>query len=185
MFSGWGLRTLSADNPAFNPISYQRGSVWPFDTLIAAAGLWRYGEHDAAFALIKAVLDAAGSFEADRLPELFGGFERAYGAPVPYRQANIPQAWSSAAPIFAVQLMLGLVPDAPHGRCHVQPVLPHWLPNLALQGLKVGDGVVHIAARREGTRTVIDRLDGDGVEVVVGTPAAPLQGRPPSAKLKR
>jgi len=177
MFSGWGLRTLSADNPAYNPVSYQRGSVWPFDTLLAAAGLWRYGKHEAAFALIKAVLDAAGQFDADRLPELFGGFERSYGTPVPYRQANVPQAWSSAVPLLAAQLMLGLVPDAPHRRCYAKPVLPDWLPQLAVDGLRVGDGIVRIAARRQGGRTVIEHWEGDGIEVVLDTPPAPLWGR--------
>ena len=179
MSSGWGLRTLSADNPAYNPVSYQRGSVWPFDTLIAAAGLMRYGAHDAAFSLVKSVLDAAGSFEADRLPELFGGFERAYGSPVPYRQANIPQAWSSAVPLLAVQLILGLVPDAPHRRCHLNPVLPDWLPRLAIRGLRVGDGVARIELRRDGGRTVIERLEGDGIELAVGAATAPLMGTPP------
>lgn len=179
MFSGWGLRTLSADNPAYNPVSYQRGSVWPFDTLIAAAGLMRYGAHDAAFSLVKAVLDAAGSFEADRLPELFGGFERAYASPVPYRQANIPHAWSSAVPLLAVQLMLGLVPDAPHRRCHVNPVLPDWLPRLAIRDLRVGDGVDRIDLRRDGAREVIERLEGDGIELAVGAATAPLMGTPP------
>src|SRR4029077_2240388 len=29
MLSGWGIRTLSSDNPAYNPFSYQLGSVWP------------------------------------------------------------------------------------------------------------------------------------------------------------
>ena len=179
MYSGWGLRTLSADNPAYNPVSYQRGSVWPFDTLVAAAGLMRYGLHDAAFALIKAVLDAAAAFEADRLPELYGGFDRAYGAPVPYRQANIPQAWSAAAPLLAVQLLLGLVPDAPHQRCHIAPRLPDWLPRLAVDPLRVGQGVARIELRRDGPRTVIERLEGHGMELIVGTPAAPLWGAPP------
>jgi hypothetical protein len=31
LFSGWGIRTLSKDNPAFNPYSYHRGSVWPVE----------------------------------------------------------------------------------------------------------------------------------------------------------
>ncbi|MGH8997182.1 MAG: amylo-alpha-1,6-glucosidase, partial [Acidimicrobiales bacterium] len=43
MFTGWGVRTLSTDNPAYNPISYHCGSVWPHDTAIVAAGLARYG----------------------------------------------------------------------------------------------------------------------------------------------
>ena len=37
LFSGWGLRTLSTDHPSYDPHSYQRGSVWPHDTMIAAA----------------------------------------------------------------------------------------------------------------------------------------------------
>ena len=38
MWSGWGIRTLSAQNPAYNPFSYQRGSVWPHDNGIIALG---------------------------------------------------------------------------------------------------------------------------------------------------
>ena len=177
MFTGWGLRTLSADNPAYNPVSYQRGSVWPFDTVIAAAGLARYGQHDAAFALMRAVLDAAGEFEADRLPELFGGFDRSYGAPVPYYKANIPQAWSAAAPICIAQVMLGLVPDAPRGRCHVNPRLPTWLHRIEIERLRVGDGTVRLVLCRQGGQTVIEQLEGDGIEVLLDEPAAPLFGR--------
>lgn len=176
MFTGWGIRTLSSDNPAYNPVSYQRGSVWPFDTMIAAAGLWRYGEHARAFALIKAVLDAAASFESCRLPELFGGFDRSYGAPVPYQKANIPQAWSAAAPLLAAQLMLGIVPDAPRGHCYFQPLLPDWLPRLELANLQVGEGRFDIVVRRDGERTIVEQLKGDGVEAVYGIPQAPLWG---------
>ena len=43
MFSGWGIRTLSSSSPAYNPMSYHNGSVWPHDNAIAAAGLKRYG----------------------------------------------------------------------------------------------------------------------------------------------
>src|SRR5207248_8436884 len=31
LFSGWGIRTLSAEHPAFNPFSYHRGTVWPVE----------------------------------------------------------------------------------------------------------------------------------------------------------
>ena len=48
MFSGWGLRTLSAEHPGYNPLSYQRGSVWPHDTMLAAAGMFRYGLREEA-----------------------------------------------------------------------------------------------------------------------------------------
>jgi glycogen debranching enzyme len=77
LFSGWGLRTLSSANPAYNPLSYQLGSVWPHDTLLAAAGLWRYGLREQAGELILAILRAAEALEEHRLPELFCGFDAA------------------------------------------------------------------------------------------------------------
>ena len=43
MNSGWGIRTLSAKHPAFNPYSYQNGSVWPHDNGMIIEGfqtLW-------------------------------------------------------------------------------------------------------------------------------------------------
>jgi glycogen debranching enzyme len=137
LFSGWGLRTLSSENPAYNPLSYQRGSVWPHDTLLAAAGLWRYGHYEEASTLIRAILEAAGAFEEARLPELFCGLPRSHDLPVPYEQANIPQAWAAASPILAAQLFLGILPDAPHQRCFVSPWLPEWLPRLELRGITI------------------------------------------------
>lgn len=178
MFSGWGLRTLSSGNPAYNPLSYQRGSVWPFDTVLAAAGLFRYGEREAAFRLMRGLLEAAQSFESSRLPELFGGFPRSRGVPVPYQEANIPQAWSSAVPIMMVQLVLGLVPDAPRGRCYVQPRLPQWLPRLRVDGIKVADGEIDIGASRHGRETRVDHVRARGVEVLHGDAPAVLWGTP-------
>ena len=37
MSSGWGIRTLSSEHPAYNPHSYQNGSVWPHDNGLIAA----------------------------------------------------------------------------------------------------------------------------------------------------
>ena len=192
LFSGWGLRTLSSENPAYNPLSYQRGSVWPHDTLLAAAGLWRYGHYEEASMLIRAILEAAGAFEDERLPELFCGLPRAHDLPVPYEQANIPQAWAAAAPILAAQLFLGILPDAPHGRCFVSPWLPEWLPRLELRGIAIGEGSLDITVARRGTETVIEQVDGKHIEVIEGMVEAPLWGMPPleheqgqESKLKR
>ena len=48
MWTGWGIRTLSADHPRYNPFSYQLGSIWPHDNVIAAAGFRHYGLDDEA-----------------------------------------------------------------------------------------------------------------------------------------
>jgi glycogen debranching enzyme len=181
LFTGWGIRTLSSEHPSYNPMSYQRGSVWPHDTALAAAGMARYGLHDEAARLLEAILDAACAFEGDRLPELFCGFRRTGAPPVPYREANVPQAWAAAVPILAAQLLLGLVPDAPRGRCHAAPQLPEWLPRLELEGVRVGSGRFDIAVGRRGNETMIERLDASGVEVVTDQACSPLWGLPRSA----
>jgi glycogen debranching enzyme len=176
LFSGWGLRTLSSEHGRYNPLSYQRGSVWPHDTMIAAAGAWRYGRRGEAATLIRGVLEAACEFEDDRLPELFCGFDRASCPPVPYREANVPQAWAAAAPVLATQLFLGLVPDAPNKRCFVDPYLPEWLPTLEASGIQVGSGTVDIAVSRAGKETVVHGISSTDVDVRRKDSSTPLWG---------
>ncbi len=48
MFSGYGVRTLSAAEPAYHPLSYHRGTVWPHDNSLIAMGLARCGQGPAA-----------------------------------------------------------------------------------------------------------------------------------------
>ncbi len=178
MFAGWGLRTLSAQNPAYNPLSYQKGSVWPHDNAMAAAGMIRYGLREEAGKVLKAILEAAGAFEEHRLPELFCGFDRSNGLPVPYFQANAPQAWAAAAPLLAVQLFLGLVPDAPRGRCYIYPWLPEWLPRLEVENIGTGEGTLNITLARSREKTVIEELEARGIEVVQDMTESPLWGTP-------
>ena len=61
MWSGWGIRTLSASHPAYNPYSYQNGSVWPHDNGLIAEGFKRYGYADEAGRIAHDV-SKAGSF---------------------------------------------------------------------------------------------------------------------------
>jgi hypothetical protein len=128
--------------------------------------------------LIRAILEAAGAFEEARLPELFCGLPRSHGLPVPYAQANMPQAWAAAGPIMAAQLFLGLLPDAPHGRCFVSPWLPEWLPRLELRGIAIGRGRLDITVVRHGLETVIEQLERREIEVIEGKVQAPLWGMP-------
>jgi len=178
LFSGYGVRTLSATHPAYNPLSYQRGSVWPHDGALLAAGLARYGLRTEAERVIAALLDAAGTFEDARLPELFCGLPRSDGPPVPYLRANVPQAWAAAAPILAAQLFLGLVPDVPRGQCAIAPWLPAWLPRLVLRGIELGDGELAIALRRDGDATRVEYAVHPTLEIVEATPVASLWGAP-------
>ena len=39
LWSGWGIRTMSTGDAAYNPLSYHNGTVWPHDTSLGAWGL--------------------------------------------------------------------------------------------------------------------------------------------------
>src|SRR6516162_963833 len=76
MWTGWGIRTLSADHAAFNPYNYQTGSVWPHDNAIIAIGFKRYGFHTEAARIAHDVSVAASHFLLNQLPELYTASER-------------------------------------------------------------------------------------------------------------
>jgi len=160
LFSGWGIRTLSSEHPAYNPYSYHRGTVWPVEQGSFALGLMRYGLHAELERLARAVFDAAGLFEEARLPELFGGQPRDDRHPFPalYPQANAPQAWSASTLFLIVQSLLGLYPYAPSKLLFVDPHLPEWLPDLTLRELRVGQAVVSMRFRRTSRGTTTYRV---------------------------
>lgn len=154
MWSGWGIRTLSSDNPAYNPFSYQRGSVWPHDNGIIAMGFKRYGFADEAARVAYDVGQAARHFVSYRLPELYAGVGReAASFPVQYLGANVPQAWAAGSVFHFLQALLGLHADAPNNCLNLNPSLPDQIPDLTLKGLKVGSGSVDLRFWREGDKT--------------------------------
>ena len=154
LWCGWGIRTLSATHPAYDPIGYHTGSVWAHDNSFIAAGLKRYGYHTEANQIAEGIFAAASSFQSNQMPELFGGIARSpENFPVPYVDANIPQAWAAGSMPWLISTMLGLQADAPNRRLQVQPMLPGWLPDLQLTNIHVGDAQVDLDFWREGDRT--------------------------------
>ncbi|EGX55925.1 hypothetical protein SZN_30467 [Streptomyces zinciresistens K42] len=98
-FSGWGVRTLASGQPAYHPLSYHRGSVWPHDNALTALGLARYGLHDEARTVAHALVDAATA-TGHRLPEVLAGYGRdTHPEPVPYPHACARESRSAAAPL--------------------------------------------------------------------------------------
>lgn len=171
LFTGWGLRVLSDRHPSYDPHSYQRGSVWPHDSVIAAAGLRRYGLVDEAWTIMDGLLGAVMCFEDIQMPELFAGLpKREFAVPVPYRNANVPQAWAAGCVLQMVRILLGLEPDMPERRIYIDPALPTWCSHLELRKLRLGQSEVRLTVRRDGEGDYEVDADAPGFEVVRGTP---------------
>lgn len=173
MFTGFGVRTLASDMGAYNPMSYHNGSVWPHDSVLAAAGLMRYGFVEEAQRIATGLLDAAQAF-GNRLPELFCGFDRGeFPVPVPYPTSCSPQAWASATPIQILRILLRLDPWVPIGKVWVSPVLPQGFGEVHMTGLTIA-----------GAKVDLDAREGSGEVHVSGLPEEVrliTEPRPPAA----
>ena len=134
LFTGWGLRSMSSESAAYNPLEYHNGTVWPHDTAIIAEGMRRYGFREEAGQLCEALLRTAEAF-GTQLPEVFAGFPRdETNAPVEYPDALKPQAWSAGAPLLVLRTLLGL--DVVGGRVRRSPHVPESLGKIRLEGLE-------------------------------------------------
>ena len=151
MFSGWGIRTLSSAHRFYNPLSYHRGTVWAVEQGTIVFGLRRVGFDTRAAELTHALFDLAQLYPDDRIPECVGGYARGQrSVPGAYPRANTPQLWNATAFPLALQTLLGLVPLAAAHTLIVDPVLPTWLPEIVVRGLRVGDAAVTLRAWRDG-----------------------------------
>jgi len=172
MFSGWGIRTLSGSEVAFDPVGYHVGAVWPHDSAIVAAGLRRYGFDEDFLEIFEGMLEAASLAEGYRLPELFAGFAREQSeTPVPYPVACRPQAWAAGAIPFLLTVGLGLRADGLDGRLHVRrPSLPRWVDRLEVENLQVAGASVALRFERPVAGRPVALTDASvdgGVEVLL------------------
>jgi glycogen debranching enzyme len=160
MVSGYGLRTMSRRTAGYSPLSYHCGSVWPHDTAIVARGLSRAGHPAAAAELARQLLVASEAFDR-RLPELYAGFGvDEVAAPVAYPASCRPQAWSAAAAVELLRVLLGLTVDVPAGVVTLRPPSPSPVGGLEVRGLPVGPGHMDVALDRDGNVTLVDAPPG-------------------------
>ncbi|MEB3359622.1 MAG: amylo-alpha-1,6-glucosidase [Synechococcales bacterium] len=150
MFSGWGIRTLSSRSPAYNPMGYHVGSVWPHDNSLIAIGLRSLGLVDQAMEIAQGIFDMTFEQPYYRPPELFCGHERTPGgSPIRYPVACSPQAWASGSIFQLLQMSLNLVPHAPQNTLLINnPTLPKSISCLMLENLRVGSTILDLEFER-------------------------------------
>jgi glycogen debranching enzyme len=161
MFSGWGVRTMGDGEGGYNPISYHNGSVWPHENALILHGLARYGLHDDVARLAAGLLDTLAALPEPSFPELFSGFGRDEAPrPIPYPNANQPQAWASGAVLLLVRAILGIEVDAPRRRVSVAPTRVPGVSYLRLTGVRLGGAAasIDVDLSREPPRVRVDGL---------------------------
>ena len=149
----WGVRTLASDHPAFDPLGYHTGSVWPHDTALIAWGLSRWGFGRAAAEVSESLLRAATHFGGS-LPELIAGLDASDpisgSSPVRFPTACSPQAWAAGSPMLLLRAVLGLELDRPNGTIQLHPHVPEaWLP-LTLHQIRSGGERLLVRAASSG-----------------------------------
>jgi glycogen debranching enzyme len=151
LFSGWGIRTLSSQSPAYNPIGYHTGSVWPHDNSLIAMGLRSVGAVEQALEVAQGILDMTRHQPYNRPPELFCGYERTAGnSPIQYPVACSPQAWATGTIFQLLQMMVNLVPDAPSNYLRIiDPALPASIQQLSFKNLRIGSTLIDLEFTRE------------------------------------
>ena len=164
LFSGWGIRTLSSLSPAYNPMGYHTGSVWPHDNSIIALGLRTTARSivkessslvEQSLEVTTGIIDMTLQQHHLQPPELFCGYKRCEeNTPVRYPVACSPQAWATGTLFQLLQVALNLVPDSDHNCLRViEPVLPESLNRLSLHNLKIGSTILDLEFERLGNTT--------------------------------
>ena len=110
------------------------------------------------------ISEAASYFVFHRLPELYAGTKREPESfPVQYLGANVPQAWAAGSVFHLLRAILGLDADAHKKTLYVDPVLPHWLPDITLHKLRVGGSTATLRFWTENGKTRYEVLSAEGV----------------------
>jgi glycogen debranching enzyme len=172
LFSGWGIRTLTARHAAYNPLGYHLGSVWPVENATICFGLRRMGFGAEALRLAEALFRLSELYAGDRMPECVGGYAPdEHPTPGAYPRSNSPQTWNASALPLVLHTLLGLVPYAARHVLLVDPLLPDWLPAVELRGLRVGNTTASLRFwRDEHDRAHVRVLEKDGPLHVIRQP---------------
>jgi len=98
LWTSYGLRNYSSEEPDFDPYSYHLGSVWPHDNWIVYKGLKALGFSSYANRIKRALLKAYTKLR--KIPEFYAVIDNEIvdlsEAPIRSVSANPLQAWASA-----------------------------------------------------------------------------------------
>jgi glycogen debranching enzyme len=155
MFNGWGIRTLSSLSPAYNPMGYHIGSVWPHDNSLIALGMRSHSLVKQSLRIAQGLIDMTIAQPYQRPPELLCGYEHdGFSLPVQYPVACSPQAWATGSIFQLILVMVNLVPDATSNQLRIiDPYLLNSINCLSIQNLRIGQTLLDLEFERSGDTT--------------------------------
>lgn len=175
----WGVRSLAADAPDYDPNLYSSGSVWAIGTAGVADGFWRAHRPAEAFAMWQAL---AGWSQADapgHMDEVFAG-----DLYHPERESVPAQTWSSAGFLeSAVHGLLGLDVAASAHTLSFAPYLPPDWPGISVRHVAVGASRISLHLKREAGSLVLDVTDAGPAVDLDFSPSLPVGARLIDARL--
>lgn len=149
MTTPWGVRTLSATDPAYRPTLYHDGAVWPLVTGWAALCEAKYGRKEQALKYLSSM--------ADRIIAENGMYAETYRGdrPEPFNSC-ILQAWSAGMYAWAfTEIMAGISLDVVNGRVQIDPQLPESIKNGSPKVISIDHPIV----MRGGTSRLMADID--------------------------
>ena len=166
MFSGYGIRTMGEGETGYNPMSYHDGSVWPHDNSLIFLGMSRSGYQKEAAQVIDGLIEASKGFEYDRLPELYCGYEKTVGHPIPYPVACSPQAWAAGTPFLMIQALLGWKVDSLEKKIFIQPHFLKDMTTLHIEKAAIGEGKLSFTVSLTGDYQLEIEENSTGYQIV-------------------
>ncbi len=184
----WGVRSLSADAPEYDPNLYGSGSVWALGTTGVATTFWKQHRPLTAWGMWTGIvawntLDSAGHLHEVLAGDLFH----------PEFESVPEQTWSSAG--FISSTVSGLLGLENFGRTlRLAPHLPPSWPAVSLRNLRAGTSKLDVAITRDArgvALTVNNR--GEAVTIDFAPMIAPgatlgsatVDGRPVAIAVER
>lgn len=169
----WGVRSLSADHPDYDPNAYSAGAVWGLGSSEAAIGFWKAHRPFTAWNAWHGLVAWADLDSPGRMHEVVAGdlFH-------PELESVPEQTWSSAGFLTAaVRGLLGLEVDGRARKVAFTPHLPADWSKVDVQRLRVGSSRLHLSlSQDEGAITL--QIDNPGASVSIDfDPEIPLGAR--------
>ncbi|MEM5766586.1 MAG: amylo-alpha-1,6-glucosidase [Candidatus Aenigmatarchaeota archaeon] len=148
--SPFGVRSLSKDDPEFNPVGYHTGSVWSWITGIVACAEFAEGRIEKGLEYLKILWKM---FDKNCLGSLDEAWNSENGDTVLlketfYEPSGLYQGWGFASVIRCVdEFMLGLKVDAINKTIFISPSLPDGIK--VLREKRIGNDIVKIWMERK------------------------------------